>query len=227
MANEDKHCQKPQLELKLYDHKVKKPTDSGSTPKSSTKAPQSIHACENLTLYDWLIVVDYHDKHKPISQQDIVAHFAKRPEGALVFTQSSLSCHLFKKGWEDDQKKLASTPTALSAKRAHIVTWPDVEKALVLWVKHMEEKGETVTEPMLVVKCEKYENVTIRSQCRVSIQQVKHCTWSRFGTRQKANPCMWIWKVMRGEVRIGLTYSLKQGLLKVNLKKPDFTGERA
>jgi hypothetical protein len=37
------------------------------------------------------------------------------------------------------------------------MTWPDVEKALVLWVKHMEEKGETVTGPMLVAKHEKYK----------------------------------------------------------------------
>jgi hypothetical protein len=37
------------------------------------------------------------------------------------------------------------------------VTWPDVEKASVLWVKHMEEKGETVTRPMLVAKHKKYK----------------------------------------------------------------------
>lgn len=111
----------------------------------------------NLTLNDWLTVVNYHDKHQPISQQEVVAYFARRQEEALIFTQSSLSCHLSKKGWEEDQTKLASTPTALSAKRAHIVTRPDVEKALVLWVKHMEEKGETVSGPMLVLKREKYE----------------------------------------------------------------------
>ena len=37
------------------------------------------------------------------------------------------------------------------------MTRPDVEKAPVLWVKHMEEKGETVSGPMLVAKWEKYE----------------------------------------------------------------------
>jgi hypothetical protein len=126
-------------------------------PKTSAKKPQTNHACENLTLNDWLTVVTYHDTHKPISQQEVVAYFAKRPEGALIFTQSSLSRHLSKKGREEDQAKSLSTPVALSTKRARIVTRPDVEKALVLWVKHMEEKGETVSGPMLVAKREKYE----------------------------------------------------------------------
>jgi hypothetical protein len=46
---------------------------------------------------------------------------------------------------------------ALSSKRVRIVTRPDVERALFKWVKHMEELGESVTGPMLVVKREKYE----------------------------------------------------------------------
>jgi len=104
MANKDECCQKPQPQLKPYDHQAKKPMDSGLTPKSSAKPLQSIHAHENLTLHDWLMIVDPHDKHKPILQQDIVAYFTKRPEGALIFTQSSLSCHLSKKGQEEDQK---------------------------------------------------------------------------------------------------------------------------
>jgi hypothetical protein len=35
---------------------------------------------------------------------------------------------------------------------------PDVERALFLWVKHMEEKGETVNGPMLVTKRGKFED---------------------------------------------------------------------
>jgi len=53
--------------------------------------------------------------------------------------QSALSLHLSKKGCEEDQSRLAANPTALSGKTAWIVMHPDVEKALVLWVKHMEE----------------------------------------------------------------------------------------
>jgi len=38
---------------------------------------------------------------------------------------------LSQKGHEEDQAKLTANPTALSAKRVWVVTWPDVEKALV------------------------------------------------------------------------------------------------
>jgi hypothetical protein len=62
----------------------------------------------------------------------------------LIFTQASLSC-------------LELNPTALLSKRAWIITRPDVEKALVLWVIHMEQKCETVTGAMLIAKCAKFE----------------------------------------------------------------------
>ena len=52
---------------------------------------------------------------------------------------------------------MTANPTALSEKRVWVVMWPDVEKALVLWVKHMAKKGEYVTGPMLLMKHEKYE----------------------------------------------------------------------
>lgn len=38
------------------------------------------------------------------------------------------------------------------------MTRPDVEKALVLWVAHMEQKHETVTGSMLVAKRVKFED---------------------------------------------------------------------
>jgi len=41
-------------------------------------------------------------------------------------------------------------PSALSSKCPCIVTQPDVEKAVYLWVKQMEAKGEVVNGPMLV-----------------------------------------------------------------------------
>jgi hypothetical protein len=87
-----------------------------------------------------------------------VKHFATRKEGALIFNQSSLSRHLSKKGRHEDQMRLESNPTALSAKRVCVVTRPDVEEALLKWVKHMGEKGEHVTGAMLVMKHEKFED---------------------------------------------------------------------
>ena len=50
-----------------------------------------------------------------------------------------------------------SHPAAFSGKRVRIVTRPDVKRALFLWVKHLEEKGETVSGPMLQVKRGKFE----------------------------------------------------------------------
>ena len=42
--------------------------------------------------------------------------------------------------------RINDNPNSLSSKRPRIVTRPDVEKALFLWVKHMEEKRETVAQ---------------------------------------------------------------------------------
>jgi len=70
----------------------------------------------------------------------------------LSYSIRQHSCHLSAECHAHDQSLLASTPTALSSKRIWVVTRPDVEDALVLWVKHMEEKNEHVTGPMLVVK---------------------------------------------------------------------------
>jgi hypothetical protein len=38
-----------------------------------------------------------------------------------------------------------------------VVTHPEVERALVLWFKSMEAKGETVSRPMLVEKRRRFE----------------------------------------------------------------------
>ena len=92
-----------------------------------------------------------------MTQQDLVKYFATRPEGALLFTQSGLSHHLNAQGCAIDQARLAATPAALSTKKSHIVTRPDINKALFLWYKHMEEKGEYITGPMLAAKQEKFE----------------------------------------------------------------------
>ena len=45
----------------------------------------------------------------------------------------------------------------MSSKRPRIVTCPDAEKALFLWVKHMEEKRETINGLMLVAKRADFE----------------------------------------------------------------------
>jgi len=131
------HKCKPCPKIKPYACKPQKQKDLNA-PRTSAKAPQTM--CKNLTLSDWLNVVDYHDTHQLISQNKLVAYFSKQPEGGLIFTQSSLSCHLSQKGHEEDQAKLTANPTALSAKIVWVVTSPDVEKALMLWVKPMAKR---------------------------------------------------------------------------------------
>ncbi|KAF9219086.1 hypothetical protein BS17DRAFT_811334 [Gyrodon lividus] len=49
-------------------------------------------------------------------------------------------------------------PNALSSKRPRVVTRPDVERALVLWVRDMEQKGETISGPMLREKQKRFED---------------------------------------------------------------------
>ena len=53
---------------------------------------------ENLTLQDWMTVVNYYNDHQLMSQQELVHYFVHRAEGALIFNQSTLSQHLSKKG---------------------------------------------------------------------------------------------------------------------------------
>ena len=60
-------------------------------PKSFAQ-PIELATWINLTLFDWMMVYAYVDTlTKPINQQDVVNYFGTRPEGALKFTQSTLS----------------------------------------------------------------------------------------------------------------------------------------
>jgi hypothetical protein len=153
---------KPRTGHKPYSRALKSsvPSSEGPgqvPPKTSAVRLERHSHRHNLTLSDWLTVVAYYDSHQPISQEDVVKHFANKKDNALIFAQGSLSRHLSNKGREEDKQRLESNPTALSSKRIRVVTRPDVEEALFKWVKHMEEKGEHVSGPMLVAKREKFE----------------------------------------------------------------------
>lgn len=143
---------KPRDKPKPYNQqpKVQKVKDA---PKTTAK-PQKTKG-ENLTLADWLLVFAYIDKHPHNTQSEIVQHFQTRKEGILTFMQSSLSRNLKKR--EELERRPEQFPNALSSKRVRVVTRPDVERALVLWVRHMEEKGEYVTRPMLKEKRGRFE----------------------------------------------------------------------
>lgn len=126
-----------------------------NAPTTSAKSAEK-KGWENLTLHDWLTVFKFIDTHPDLPQADIVMHFKTLKEGALIFSQSALSRNIKRRS--ELEERVDSNPTALLAKRPRIVTRPDVERALVLWICSMEEKGESVTGPMLCVKREKFED---------------------------------------------------------------------
>src|SRR5260370_31775559 len=111
---------------------------------------------ENLTLFDWMTVYTYVDTlPQPINQGEVVKYFATRPQGTLLFTQSTLSCKL--QQCPEMEACVDSIPNALSCKWPHIVTRPDVDRALWLWVQQMDRKGEVVNSHMLMAKQEVFE----------------------------------------------------------------------
>ena len=70
---------------------------------------------ENLTLFDWMTVYAYVDTlPQPINQGEVVKYFATRPEGALLFTQSTLSRKLQHRS--NMEACMDSNPNALSCK---------------------------------------------------------------------------------------------------------------
>ena len=130
----------------------KKPsTPKKDLPKTSASVKSTIaQHRENLTLADWLTVFKFIDDHPGIKQMQVVRHFKSRKEGALIFTQSTLSRKL--EQHTELKSHCDSNPMALSSKRPRIVTRPDVERALYLWVLHMEEDKVIVNGPMLQEK---------------------------------------------------------------------------
>ncbi|KIJ48341.1 hypothetical protein M422DRAFT_162554 [Sphaerobolus stellatus SS14] len=135
-------------------YKPRAPLKPKNAPKTSAK-PITSKKRDNLTLHDWMTVFSYIDSHPGIPQEKVVQYFRMRQEGTLEFTQSTLSCKL--KDRQTLQKRIDDNPNALSSKRARIVTRPDVDRSLYLWLKHMEEKGEIVNGPMLVAKRARFE----------------------------------------------------------------------
>ena len=56
------------------------------------------------------------------------------------------------------EARVNDNPLVLSSKRPRVVTRPDIERALVLWVQDMEQRGKTVSGPMLREKRKRFEN---------------------------------------------------------------------
>ncbi|KAJ6479841.1 hypothetical protein C8R45DRAFT_761573, partial [Mycena sanguinolenta] len=113
----------------------------------------------DLTYSDWIQVFNYIDDHSSLNQNEVIAYFSSRPDskgGKLLFKQPALSKKLQQK---DKIRTLVATaePNFLSMKRARVVTSPEVDRALGLWVQDMERKRKTVTGPVLIEKRKRFE----------------------------------------------------------------------
>jgi hypothetical protein len=130
----------------------KKDKDAPETSAVSTeKQPR-----RNLTLHDWMTVFAYCDKQgSTVNQSAVVAHFSSLQRDALFFDQSTLSRKL--KNRAQLEQKATAFPNALSSRRERVVTRPDVDRALSLWVERLRLKRETVNGPMLQAKRKWFE----------------------------------------------------------------------
>ncbi|KIK74169.1 hypothetical protein PAXRUDRAFT_176503 [Paxillus rubicundulus Ve08.2h10] len=140
---------KPRDKPAQYNQPAKKQNKKQELPSTSAQLAQSTTR-SNLTLSDWMTVFAYVDSHPTTPQNSIVNHFRTLKSGPLVFTQATLSRKLHSR--LALEARVNDNPNALSSKRPRIVTRPDVEQALILWVRQMENKGEMVSGPMLQEK---------------------------------------------------------------------------
>lgn len=167
MPTELQTC-KPQPKPAPYQRKPQeKDLGQSSAPVTLAKSIKTKTCRENLTLNDWLTVFQFIDSHPDVPQERVIEHFKTLQEGALEFTQSTLSRKLKKRA--ELQERVNSHPNALSGKCPRAVTSPEVEKVLILWVRSMEEKGEMVNGKMLCEKQARFEKeVNIPKESRLT-----------------------------------------------------------
>ncbi|KAF9220266.1 hypothetical protein BS17DRAFT_715184 [Gyrodon lividus] len=132
-----------------------KPAKRQKTKDAPCISAQIPFAQKNLTLAGWMKVCAFIDSRPTITQANIIQHFSSLQTGALLFHQSTLSCKLRKH--PKMEACINNNPTALSSKCPCVVTSPAVERALIHWVQHMENKCKTITGPMLWEKHKRFE----------------------------------------------------------------------
>ena len=106
-------CQKQPIQVARH-NREHLPAPSKDTLKTSTQLIKKAKQ-ENLTLWDWLTVYAYvNTLPQPINQGEVVQYFATRPQGALLFSQPTLSCKL--RQCPEMEAHVDSIPNALSSK---------------------------------------------------------------------------------------------------------------
>ena len=115
---------KPRPKPKPYNFKPKAPKTKDVHATSAK--PIQDNRRKNLTLGDWMTIFAYAEQHPDLNQGKIIEHFATRKEGALIFTQSTLSRKLRDK--DQLKERVHTIPNALSLKHPRVVTRPDVKR---------------------------------------------------------------------------------------------------
>lgn len=123
---------------------------------STSALPKDGQKGSNLTLHDWLTVYQHCDSlPEGWRQSQVVEHFRNRKEDPLIFDQSTLSRKI--KQRKEIEERVKAYPGALSSRRLRVVTAPQVEQALALWVQQMLSRKATVSVTMLIAKREWFE----------------------------------------------------------------------
>jgi len=135
----------------------RKGPSAGGRPKKDAAVPAAAaldarKSGSNLTYGQWVVVFDFVKAHPELQQDRVVEHF--RAMGWKV-SQSNLS----KKLQQQDlvRAEMSKTATGANAKRPRIVACPAIERALVIWFRVLEARGELVTGIMLLAKRERFE----------------------------------------------------------------------
>ena len=132
-------------------------------PKKMTARTTAIStkkkAKEHLTNYDRLQVLAYIDEHPQASQKDVANYFSTCSDadgGGLIMDCSTVS--RIKANRTKIMMQAKATPSGLDMKKPHQVVSPEVEHALYLWVRHLnDKKGEVASGPMLYKKRTEFE----------------------------------------------------------------------
>jgi hypothetical protein len=102
-----------------------------------------------VNLQTWRTILAFMDSHPDMGPTAIAQHFRSRRDGALLFTQPTL--------FRIQEELQARAQFNLNMPSLQIVLRPDVERALVLWLRSTIAKREPVTDQMLMEKVKCFE----------------------------------------------------------------------